>query len=121
MKKVMVLILILALAFTGCATVQTTACNPPANVIAVANAVIAFLLPELNILVPGSAAFNAYITAQNIAAGVCVGVTELNALIAWIQSEDAKTMVAQANLKAGPMRAKAINVQPLIDWAGTFK
>jgi hypothetical protein len=119
-KKLLAFIVIVALAF-GCATIQTTACNPPANVIAVANVVISLLLPELNILVPGSEAYNSYITAQNIAAGVCVGVTELNALIAWLQSRDAQIAQTKAMVKAGPMKAQAINIQPLVDWAGTFK
>ena len=127
MKRISILCLIIALGLsvTGATcmqTVQTQACNPPANVIAVANAVISLLLPELNILLPGSAAFNAYVTAENISAGVCVGVTELNALIAYIQSSDAKALQNRAQVKAGPMLAKAfIDPQPLINWRDGVK
>ena len=115
-KLAILAILCINLVTMGCAAVQKISCNPPDSVIAVANAVIAMLLPELNILVPGSGAFDAYITAQNIAAGICISATQLENLITWLQSKESQVAQTRTMVKAGPMKAKAINIQPLLDW-----
>ena len=71
-----------------------------------------------------TAAFINAVTVQGaitaIQGGVCVSVTQLNNLIAWLQSEESKTIQAKAMVKAGPVKATVINVQPLIDWRDTL-
>lgn len=127
MKKIAVLCLIVALAFgvTGATCMQNTQqaiCNPPAAVITTANAVITFVRPKLNIWLPGSVAFNSYITAENIASGICVGVTELDALIAWLQSDEVKSLQTKTMVKAGSVKVVApIDIQALIDWRDGVK
>jgi len=120
MKKILALCLMIALAFgAGGATclqnIQGKVCNPTADSMNVANAVVAVLLPVLNSLVPGSAAFNAYITAQNIQAGGCVTITELNNLIIFIQGINTQNQLAAKKgvLKMAPA---LIPVQPLENW-----
>ena len=120
MKKLAVLCMVLVLAF-GCATVHKISCNPPESVVAVANTVIAIFLPELAILVPGSAVFSAYITAQNIAAGICISTTQLDELITWLQSTEAQKVQTKSIAKTGLLKAQVINIQPLLSWRATFQ
>ena len=120
MKKVAILCLIIAIGFgvmgaTCLQNIQGKVCNPDPTTIAAANVLIDFLKPELNVLLPGSAAFNAYITATNIATGACVTTTALNELIAFIQGINNQAQVATAK---GKLRAVAVPlpVQPFISW-----
>jgi hypothetical protein len=124
----MILLLIVALAFgaTGATCmqqIQTQACNPPAAVISMLPVAITIITMALSTFVPGTAAYlaavNASAVANSIEVGVCVGVTQLDALIAFLQSSDVKSIQTKAMVKAGPMRAQALNVQPLIDWQKT--
>ena len=131
MKKVMVLCLIVALAFgaTGATcmqTVQNDICNPPASVIAVAQAAAPLIATAINLAIPGSSAYVTAVTVQAVTTailgGACVSVTQLNALIAWLQSSDAKALQVKAQVKAGPMKATAfIDVSPLIAWRDGVK
>jgi len=130
MKKIMVLCLIIAMAFgaTGATcmqNIQTQACNPPAAVISMLPVAITIITMALSAFVPGTAAYlaavNASAVANSIEVGVCVSVTQLNALIAFLQSSDVKSLQTKAMVKAGPMKARALNIQPLQDWAATFK
>ena len=120
MKKIVILCCIIALSFgamgaTCLQNIQGRVCNPDPTTIAAANVLIDFLKPELNLLLPGSAAFNAYITAETIATGGCVAATALNELIAFVQGINNQAVVATAKgkLKAP---AKALPVQPFINW-----
>lgn len=95
--------------FSNClAKTQPYVCNPSPAVIATANAIIPILLNIKDTFIPGTAAFNAYVTAENILTVACVTVTDLQALINFFQ--------AQKMAKAG---VKGINLQPLIDWSKT--
>ena len=105
----------------GCAGLQTAACNPPANVIAVAQAAAPLVATAINMFIPGSVAYVTAVTVQGavtaILGGACVTLTQLDNLIAWLQSDAAKTLQAKAMVKAGPMKAAAvIDPQALIDW-----
>ena len=126
MKKIMVLCMLVALAFgvtgaTCTGQVQEMACNPPASVITVAQAAAPLVAVAINMAIPGSAAYVNAVTVQGavdaLLGGACVSLTQLNALIAWMQSDTAKTLQAKAMVKAGPAKATAaINPQVLIDW-----
>jgi hypothetical protein len=114
MKKLIIMCMVIALAFSGCAFLQkaeTVLCTPPAQVVAVVQAAAPVVAMILNMAVPGSAvwvnAANAAATIRSIREGGCVGITQLNALIALLQSDTAKTVQAKAPL----------NIQPLLDWA----
>jgi hypothetical protein len=122
MKKYLAILAIVALV-SGCAFLQTaqdTICNPPQSVITVANAAAPLVAIAINMAGPGSAAYVNAVTVQGaitaIQGGACVSLTQLNALIAWLQSDEAQTLQTKAMIKVGPMKAVAINVQPLIDW-----
>ena len=130
MKKIIVLCLILSLAFgaTGATcmqNVQTQACNPPAAVVSALPAAVSLIKIALSVFVPGTAAYLAAVDASAVAtsieSGVCVSVTQLNNLIAFLQSKDVQTLQTKAMLKAGPMKAQVINVQPFVDWANAVK
>jgi len=125
MKRIAILCLIVAmgLGVTGATclqNVQDRVCNPPQAVIDVANAAAPLVAMAIQIALPGSAAYVNAVSVQAaitaIQGGACVSVTQLNNLIAWLQSEQAQTLAAKAMVKAGPARAMAINVQPLISW-----
>ena len=126
MKKVMILCAIIALGLgaTGATclqNVQENVCNPPPAVIEVVNAAAPLVAVVINTALPGSAAYVNAITVQGaitaIQGGVCVSLTQLNALIAWLQSDEARTLQLKAMAKAGPARALAVlSAQPLIDW-----
>ena len=130
MKKLIVLLAIVALAFstTGATclqNVQDKVCNPPADVIAVANAAAPLVAIAINIAVPGS---TVYVNAVSVMAavtaiqgGVCVSVTQLNALISWLQSDEAKTLQEKAMVKAGPAKTAALDPAPLIAWRDSVK
>ena len=104
----------------GCAGAQKIACSPPASVITVAEAAAPLVAVAVNMLVPGSAAYVNAVTVSGavtaILGGACVSLTQLNAVIAWLQSDESKTLQAKAMVKAGPARAVALNPQPLLDW-----
>jgi hypothetical protein len=130
MRKLLTLLLILALAFsvTGATcmqNIQTKACDPPAAVLAALPAAITVIKIALSTFVPGTAEYLAAVDASAVASslevGVCVSVTQLNALIAFLQSDNAKVIETKAMVKAGPMRARAVNVAPFVAWAGTLK
>ena len=130
MKKILVLLVIVALAFgasgaTCMNSVATTACNPPTAVISALPAAISLIKIALSVFVPGTATYMAAVDASAVAtsieSGVCVSVTQLNNLIAFLQSKDVQTLQTKAMLKAGPMKAQVINVQPFVDWANAVK
>jgi hypothetical protein len=130
MKKILVLCMVVALAFgaTGATCLQqvaTQACNPPPAVIAVVQAAAPLVAIAITTFIPGSAQYVNAVAVQGVVTailgGACVSLTQLNNLIAWLQSDDAKVIQVKAMVKAGPMKAQAINIQPLVDWAGTFK
>jgi hypothetical protein len=130
MNKIMVLCLIVALAFgasgaTCMQNVQTQACNPPAAVTAVITGIVELAKFAVSTFVPGTQeymdAVSAEATATAIEAGVCISTTQLNNLIAWVNSMSSKAAQNKMMVKAGPMRAKVVNVAPLQAWADTFK
>ena len=126
MKKILILCCLIALAFgaTGATcmqSVQNVACNPPANVIAVAQAAAPLVAIAINMAIPGS---DAYVTAVTISGavtailgGACVSLTQINALIAWLQSDQVKMLQVKAMVKVGPAKAvTAISPDALIKW-----
>ena len=129
MKKLAILILVIsmALSFTGasCLTnIQQILCNPPANVVAVANAAAPVIAMIINLAVPGSAAWvnanNAAAIVSAIQSRVCIGITQLNTLIAFLES----SMFKQAQTKAmvgKKLVPVPLNIQPLRDWKATVK
>ena len=130
MKKILILCVVLALAFgafgaTCMQNIQTQACTPPAAVISALPVAITLISIALSTFFPGSAAYlaavNASAVANSIEVGVCVSVTQLNALIAFLQSNDVKAVQAKAMMKAGPAKATVLNIAPLQAWASTFK
>jgi hypothetical protein len=125
MKKVLILCLIVAmgLGLTGATclnTVQDKVCNPPQAVIDVANAAAPLVEMAISMALPDSAVYVNAVSVQAaitaIQGGACITSTQLNNLIAWLQSDQAKALQVKAMVKVGPMKAVAINVQPLVDW-----
>lgn len=101
--------------------IQDKVCNAPPAVLAVADVVIALLKPELVALVPESAPFVAYITAQNIKTSGCAAATGLNTMIAFAQGYNTKTMLAYKTSKVkGPM-PNLIPISPLTAWRDKAK
>ena len=130
MKKIVILCCIVALGLgvTGATcmqNVQTAACSPPAAVISILPSVIQIAAVALATFVPGTAqylaAVNASAVANSIEVGICVSATQLNDLITFLQSNNVKTLQAKMMVKAGPMKAVAFNIQPLIDWQNSLK
>jgi predicted xylose isomerase-like sugar epimerase len=127
MEKVLILCIVIALGFgaSGATCLQNTMCSPPADVMAVAKAAAPVIQMAIIMLVPGTAAYLAAVDAaaavDYIQDGICLSITQLNALIAFLQSSDAKVANAKMMMKAGPARAKALNIQPLIDWKDAVK
>jgi amino acid transporter len=130
MKKILVLCLIIAvgLGVTGATclqNVQDKVCNPPADVIAVVNAAAPLVAIAINIAVPGSAVYvnavSVMATVTAIQGGACVSMTQLNALIVWLQSDEAKSLQAKAMVKAEPTKAVALDPAPLIAWRDSVK
>lgn len=133
MKKILILLAIVALALTGCCTLtapdgtqtkstancfkvaQDKVCNASPDVLAVADTVLAIVKPFVATALPGSAVLMAYVTATNIKTYGCAGITDLNLLIAFIQGYNTQTSMA---MKGGSIKMgqAAINVQPLISW-----
>ena len=126
MRKIAILCLVVAVAFgamgaTCMRNVQEVICNPPQAVIDVANAAAPLVAIAITMALPGSAAYVNAVAVQGaitaIQGGACVSITQLNNLIAWLQSDEAQGLQVKAMLKAGPAKATApISVQPLIDW-----
>ena len=134
MKKILSLIMVTSLFLAGCCsltapdgtvtkstancfkTAQDKVCNAPPEVITIAQAVLSLLTPELATLVPGTAPFIAYMTAQNIQATGCAVLTDLNTMIAFIQGMNTKTKMMAAKVTKGIVPPMGINVSPLIDW-----
>ncbi len=129
MKKILILCLIIAVGLgvsgaTCLNNLQDNICNPPPAVISAVQAaapVVAFIINQAR------EDSDEYITAvavqgvvTSILAGACVSVTQLNNLIAWLDSNQGQAAVAESNLKAGPMKAKAINIQALRDWRNSM-
>lgn len=122
MKKVLFILVLVLLCF-GCKTfsmdgAQDTACNPPPDVVAVANAVAPAVAMVLNTAVPGSALFISAANAQSyvslIQKGACLSVTQVNELIKFIQGPE--VMMARAKIAKGG-KVAAIDVTPLKTWA----
>ena len=130
MKKVAILCMIVAMAFgaTGATCMQnvaTQACDPPVAVTAVITSIVTLAKFGVSYFVPGTQDYMDAVSAEGVAtsieAGVCVSVTQLNNLIAWVNSMSTKSLQTKAMVKAGPMKAQVINVAPLQAWADTFK
>ena len=135
MKKIIVFLAIVALAcvsgcscpradstgvitknFTNCLeTAQDIICDPPPEVLAGSNILLNLLKPVANTYVPGTAEFNAYVTAENITSIGCASVTGLNGLIAYLQSKQAQTLMLEKG------EATALSIQPFIDWRNKTK
>ena len=133
MKRILTLIVVLSLvALSGCAcpradssgvitknttncmmAAQDIMCNPSPDVLVAANVVLTLLKGVANSYLPGTSEFTAYVTAQNIAGVGCTTVTGLNGLIAYLQSNQAKSLMVA---KSGPLSVAAVPVQPFIDW-----
>ena len=97
--------------FTNCLLAgQDIICKAPPEVLAGADLVISILKGVASAYLPGTPEATAFITAKNIQQFGCATATGLNGLIAYLQSNQAKTMMA----KAGPM--KTVSPQPFIDW-----
>lgn len=134
-KVVLALILSAAMLVAGCCTgadgsksfmncmrsAQTILCNPPADVVQAVNYVAPVIAMILNTAVPGTAAYINAVTAQQVVtalqAGACVTLTQLNQLIAYMQSDVFKTEVAK--LAKGPAMPTPVPVDPLIKWRNT--
>ena len=131
MKRIMVLCLAVAVLFgamgaTCMQNVQDAVCDPPQSVIDIANAAAPLVAAVIATLVPGSEEYVTAVTVQAaitaIQGGACVTVTQINTLIAWLQSDEAVSMQMKAMAKAGPAKAKSlISVQPLISWRDGVK
>lgn len=133
MKKILALLAIIALLFTGCCTktvinpdgtagtsksflncittAQDKVCNAPPAVMNIAQGVITLAEAILAVAVPGSSVYIAAVgslsTAQGIQATGCAILTDLAAMIQFAQNPP----------KASLKKAMApIDVQPLIDW-----
>ena len=129
MKKLAILILVISmsLSFTGASCLNNTQqilCNPPANVVAVANAAAPVIAMIINLSVPGSAAWvnanNAAGIVSTIQSRVCIGITQLNTLIAFLESSIFKQ--AQTKAMVGKKLVPVpLNIQPLRDWKVTVK
>jgi len=89
-------------------------CNPPESVRAIVQLAEAAILAGFGL--PASDENMATIYA--IEAGVCVGVTQLNNLIAWIQNYNKSQAKMALKLKKG---AAFISVEPLVSWSKTAK
>jgi hypothetical protein len=112
--------------FSNCLqTVQTIACNPPASVLSMLTGVIEITKLGIATFAPGSAEFVAAVQANAAAnallAGVCISIAQLNDLTKFVESAAAKSLSVKMMAKAGPMKAKALDAQPLIDWRDSFK
>ena len=124
MKKVLVVLLVVALSLSGCAgflkfsqQVQDKLCNPPANVMMILEQAAPIVQAIISMAVPGSAAFIAAVNAKqvidSIQGGACVTVTQLNNLITFLQSADAKKEMSKTKA--------VVNVQALQDWSKGIK
>lgn len=108
-------------------TAQDKACSPPAAVMTVINAAAPLIASILNLAVPGSSVFISAANAQQWVTTLqntgCLALTDLNKLIAYLQSADftqGQALVATAQMKKG-LRAEApVEVQPLIDWRAKY-
>lgn len=95
---------------------QDMICNASPDVMAGADLLITILKGVASAYIPGTPEATAFISAQNIQKFGCSTATGLNALIAYLQSAQAKSMIA----KAGPMKAVVpISPQPFINWRDT--
>jgi curli biogenesis system outer membrane secretion channel CsgG len=114
--------------FSNCfKTAQDKACNPPVAVMTVINAAAPLIASILNLAVPGSSVF---ISASNALQWVttlqktgCLALTDLNKLIAYLQSADftqGQALVATSQMKKGLHAAAPIEVQPLVDWKAKY-
>jgi hypothetical protein len=146
MKKLVLLIMVVALPLAGCCTktdangivtksfsnclssASNVACNPTPAVIATVQAAVVIIQTGVSLAVPGTAAWVAAMDAQNVAnivlSGACVSTTQLNNLITWLSSDAAK--VAQANVATKKMKATGavmtpLDINPLINWANSVK
>jgi hypothetical protein len=127
MRRIIVLLLVVAMAVSGCATFWTkaeeTICNPPAVVVDGAKLAAPIIKIAIGMLIEGS---QEYLDAIDSAAAVdsilrtgCVAAGSLNKLIAFLQSSIFKSAEVAAQTKAmGKMKAapKAVSVQPFQDW-----
>lgn len=129
-KKYMVLLMVCALLFSGCAGLQQVqddvtkpaadyVCNAPAEVVSVADMVINLLKPIMGSLVPGTGPYLALVTAEGIKTIGCATITELNQMITFIEGVNTERALAyKGAMKAAPL---GINVGALKKWRDTRK
>jgi hypothetical protein len=111
--------------------VQDVFCNPPPLVVSVVTGAVSIIQFAVSFYAkdPTSKAFLAAVDAQAAAETLlrtgCIGATQLNNLIAWIQSSDAKQAEQLVAATEMPMAKKfkgqmvtvsPLNPVPLIDW-----
>ncbi len=124
MKKALILIMAVALLSSGCAgflkfsqQAQEKLCNPPEAVMTVIKGAAEVVKSILAIAVPGSQLYVSAVEAGQVVdaiqGGACVTVTQLNNLIAFLQSDAAQKAMAGQKV--------FVNVQPLQDWASKGK
>jgi len=106
---------------------QDKACNPPAAVMTVINMAAPLLATFLNLAVPGSAVYinaaNALELVKTVQNTGCIMLTDLNKLIAYLQSADfaqVQSTVAMAEMKKGYKAQAPIDAQPLVDWRAKY-
>lgn len=92
---------------------QDKICNAPDTVLAVVDIIISLLKPEVATLIPGSAPYISYVTANNIKATGCAAITDLNTMINFIQGYNTAKIIAAKGTKAAPA---VIDVAPLLAW-----
>jgi hypothetical protein len=107
---------------------QDKICNPPAVVIDMAKLAAPIIKTAISLLVPGSAE---YLAAIDSAAAIdsilntgCVGITNLNKLVAFLQTDafkNAQAVSAVAKMKMAGAMTSPISVQPFIDWRNSAK
>jgi len=132
MKKILALCLMIALAFgAGGATCKgflTSAekeiCNPPPNVIAMANLALPIFKIILETAVPGSAIFveaaAAVVTVDTIQRTGCTTLTALNQLIALLgkkEVQDAQVVFTSKQILLKKGSVTVLDAQPFIDWS----
>jgi hypothetical protein len=102
---------------------EKIACNPPQSVIIVAEAAIPIIEIAIGALVPGSAEWMTAVTAgatahtivTSVQTGVCVGLGQLNNLIAFLESPQAKATQVKM-LKRAKMAPAPLDIAPLKVW-----
>jgi hypothetical protein len=134
MKKLVVLTVVAAFLLCGCCErlvngtvtksfpnclikAEAFICNPPPEVVSLLNTANPLFVEILNKLIPGTEEYvtvnSVAATANKIQAGGCVLMTQLDALISYLQTSVFKSAEAKMMAKKA---TKATDVQVLINW-----